>query len=105
MARFEPEPPHCFLFNAVAPLRDPKESAYVLGRGLHEDILYLWECMAREFVEVLRSYSFQDYKSLQFQLSQDGRVMTWTATREDLELFRRHKKSFKDILVLSSDNS
>ncbi|MEI7752575.1 MAG: hypothetical protein WCJ71_10880, partial [Candidatus Omnitrophota bacterium] len=85
--------------------KNPKESAYVPGRGVHEDILYFWESVAREFVDVLRSYSFQDYKSLKFQLSQGGKTLTWTATREDLELFRRHKKSFRDILILASDNA
>jgi hypothetical protein len=104
VVRFEPAPHRCFLFNAVAPLRNPKETAYLPDWGLHEDVLYFWEGMAREFVEVLRSYGFQDYESLKFQLSQDGKLLTWTATREDLELFRRHKKSFKDILSLSSDN-
>ena len=104
VVRFEPPPQQCFLFNAVAPLRDPKEVAYTPGRGLHEDVLYFWDHVAREFVEVLRSYSFQDYKSLKFQLSQGGKLLTWTATREDLELFRRHKKTLQDILVLSVEN-
>ncbi len=105
VVRFEPEPQRCFLFSAVAPLRNPKEIAYTPDRGLHEDVLYLWERMAREFVEVLRSYSFQDYQSLKFQLSQGGKLLTWIAPREDLELFRRHKKPFKDILVPSADNT
>ncbi len=105
VVRFEPEPQRCFLFNAVAPLKNSKESAYAPGRGLHDDILYFWERVAREFVEVLRSYSFRDYEFLKFQMSQDGKTLTWTATREDLELFRRHKKSFKDILVLSPENA
>ena len=104
VVRFEPEPSQCFIFNSIAPLRNPKEVAYAPGRGLHEDILYFWDRVAREFVEVLRSYSFQDYKSLKFQLSQGGKLMSWVATREDLELFRRHKKTLQDILVLSDDN-
>ncbi len=103
--RFEPAPQPCFLFNAIAPLRNPKEAAYITGWGLHEDVLYLWERMALEFAEVSRSYGFRDYESLQFQLPQDGKLLTWSASREDLELFRRHKKSFKDILVLSSPKS
>ena len=105
VVRFEPPPQKCFLFNAVAPLKNPKEVAYDPKRGLHEDILYFWERVAREFVEVLRSYSFQDYNSLKFQLSQGGETLTWIATREALELFRRHKKPFKDILTLSPDNA
>jgi len=102
--RFEPSPEPQFLFNAIAPLRGEKALAYTPEQGLHEDVIYLWERMAREFVEVLRSYSFQDYKFLKFQVPQDGALLTWTATREDLELFRRHKKSFRDILVLSSED-
>ena len=105
VVRFEPEPQQSFLFNAVAPLRNPQEVAYAPDRGLHEDVLYFWERLAREFVEVLRSYSFQDYKFLKFQLSQGGKTMTWDATREDLELFRRHKKSFKNILTLSPESA
>jgi hypothetical protein len=97
--RLEPKPQPYFLFNAVAPLKNPKEIAYSRKQGIHADVLYFWDRMAREFVEVLRGYSFQDYKSLKFQLSQGGKVLTWVATREDLELFRRHKKSFRDILV------
>ncbi|MDD5225582.1 MAG: hypothetical protein PHV97_00165 [Candidatus Omnitrophica bacterium] len=104
VVRFDPEPKKCFLFNAVAPLRNPKEVPYAPERGLHEDVLYFWDRVAREFVEVLRSYSFEDYKSLKFQLSQDEKLLTWTATREDLELFRRHKKTLPEILALSADN-
>lgn len=96
--------PRRFEFNAVAPLRNPKDVAYTPGRGLHEDLLYLWESVAREFAEVLRSYGFQDYSGLEFQLSQDGREMNWTAGKDDVELFRRHKKPFKDILKLSSQD-
>jgi len=103
VVRFEPRPQPSFLFDAVASLRNPKEVAYSLGQGIHEDVLYFWDRVAREFVEVLRSYSFKDYEFLKFQLSQGGKTLTWATTREDLELFRRHKKSLKDILVLSSD--
>jgi hypothetical protein len=104
VVRFEPEPKSCFLFTAAAPLQNPKEAVYSPKEGIHEDVLYFWDRMAREFVEVLRGYSFQDYKSLKFQLSQGGKALTWVATREDLELFRRHKRSLRDILVLSPDS-
>ena len=104
VVRFEPEPQPCFLFNAVASLHG-KEVAYSQKQGIHEDVLYFWDRVAREFVEVLRSYSFQDYRSLKFQLSQGGKLLTWAATREDLELFRRHKKALQDILVLSADSN
>ncbi len=99
--RFEESPDRHFLFNAAAPLKGPGQVAYTPAKGLHEDVLYFWGRIAREFVEVLRSYSFQDYKSLRFQIYQDGKLMTWTAGREDLELFRRHKKDLASILRLS----
>ena len=101
VTRFESQPPPCFVFNAAAPLRGVNETAYAPKRGLHEDVLYFWDRVAREFVEVLHSYSFQDYQSLQFQLFQGGKLLNWTATREDLELFRRHKKNLSSILQLS----
>ena len=109
VVRFEVKPDRHFLFNAAAPLKGVGQVAYSVEKGpgggphfrLHEDILYFWELVAREFVDVLRSYSFQDYKSLQFQIYQEGKQGTWTASREDLELFRRHKKSLASILKFS----
>ncbi len=98
---FEPGSGPRFVFNAVAPLRETKEVAYSPDRGIHEDVLYFWDRVAREFVEVLRSYGFKDYQSLQFQLFQGGKLLTWTATREDLELFRKNKKDLFSILRLS----
>jgi hypothetical protein len=92
--------PH-FVFDATAPLRGTKETAYAPKQGLHEDVLYFWGLMAREFVEVLHSYHFQSYQFLQFQLFQGGKPLLWTATREDLELFRRHKKDLSSILHFS----
>ena len=104
VVRFEAKPQRSFLFTAVAPLQNPKAVAYSPEQGIHEDVLYFWDRAAREFVEVLRSYGFQDYEFLKFQLSQGGKTLTWVAKREDLELFRRHKKSLRDILVLSSES-
>ena len=66
-------------------------------------MLYFLDRVAREFVEVLRSYSFQGYRDLKFLLSQDGKIMAWAATREDLELFRRHKKTLASILRFSEN--
>lgn len=107
VVRFEPEPASTpyFLFDAAAPLREEKAAAYSPGQGIHEDVLYFWGLVTREFTEVMRSYHFQDYKLLKFQLSQDEKLLTWVATREDLELFRRRKKTLRDILVLSNGNS
>jgi hypothetical protein len=112
--RFEEKPDRHFIFNAVAPLKGVGQVAYSPAKGpregalyfrLHEDVLYFWERVAREFVEVLRSYSFQDYQSLQFQIFQNGKLGTWTASREDLELFRRHKKNLASILRFSESVS
>lgn len=101
IVRFEPDPKPHFIFNAVAPLRGVKETAYTSGQGLHEDVLYFWGRVAREFVDVLRSYGFKDYDFLEFQLFQEGKLLSWTVSREDLELFRRHKKDLSSILRLS----
>jgi hypothetical protein len=101
VVRFETEPEPHFVFNAAAPLRAEKEAPYSASRGIHEDVLYLWDLVAREFVEVLRSYSFQDYQFLQFQIFQHEKMLTWDVTREDLELFRRRKKDLSSILKLS----
>jgi hypothetical protein len=103
--QFEVQPDKRFIFSAAAPLRGAHASAYTAEHGLHEDVLYFWDLAAREFVQVLYSYSFKDYQFLEFQLFQDGKLLTWTASREALELFRRKKKSLKDILVLSAVKS
>ncbi len=100
--QFELQPDKRFIFSAAAPLRGDHASAYTAERGLHEDVLYFWDLAAREFVQVLYSYSFKDYQFLEFQLFQDGKLLTWTASREALELFRRKKRSLKEILVLSA---
>jgi len=99
--RFELEPEPHFVFNALFSLKKPGELDYDPSRGLHEDVLYLWERLAREFVEVLRSYSFVDFRSLDFQLSQGERLLTWMAPREELERFRRGKKDLRSILRFS----
>jgi len=101
VVRFEEKPNRHFLFNATAPLKGTGQVAYSPEKGLHEDVLYFWDRVVREFVDVLRSYSFQDYESLQFQVYQDGEMGTWTASREDLELYRRHKKNLSEILHFS----
>ena len=101
VVRFESEPQPHFVFNAAAPLRAEKDVSYSSKQGIHEDVLYFWGLVAREFVEVLRSYNFQDYQLLQFQLFQHEQLLNWNVTQEDLELFRRHKKDLRSILKLS----
>lgn len=98
---FKAKPEPFFSFNSLASLRDLKQKAYSKEKGIHEDILYLWTSAARELVEVARSYGFQGYQFLQFQLSDHGAQANWKASRGDLELFRRHKKDLKNILILS----
>lgn len=98
--RYDQKPEPYFLLNTITPLRGPRQTAYSVKQGIHEDVLYLWELGAREFVEVLHSYDFQDYRGLKFQMLQNDQLRTWTASQADLELFRRHKKKLKDILTL-----
>jgi len=98
--KYDKKPAPYFSVNTMTPLRNPREIPYSTSQGIHEDILYLWELAAREFVEVLRSYSFQDYQGLKFLMTQNEGPLVWTASKQDLELFRRHKKKLKDILTL-----
>lgn len=99
---FEQEPEPRFTFGAVAPLRGVKEMPFSENQEPHEDILYLWQLAAREFVEVLRSYEYQGYNYLEFQIGHAGKTYFWDAKREDLELFRRHQRNFKSILTAHS---
>ncbi|HNX68619.1 MAG TPA: hypothetical protein PLL75_06440 [Candidatus Omnitrophota bacterium] len=96
--RYEKSSEPSFSFNVIAPLRNAKQAGVSNG-GIHEDMLYLWELAAREFVDVLRSYSFQDYKSLKFEVSQDGHDRVWVATKEGLDLFRRNRKKLQSVLT------
>lgn len=98
--QYEEKPEPFFLFSAVAPLRERMQVSYVSGQGIHEDILYLWELAAREFVEVIRSYQFEDYRSLRFEMIQGEKPLVWTAAKNNLELFRRRKKKLEEILTL-----
>lgn len=56
---------------------------------LDEDVLYLLNLASREFVNVLRSYQFSDYKFLRLTLGPER--ATRIIAREDLELFRQKK--------------
>ena len=102
--RYEKDPQPYFLFSAVAPLREPMQTAYSVKQGIHEDILYLWELAAREFVEVVHSYGFRQYGDLRFEMNQNAGPLVWSVTSENLELFRRHKKKLQDILILTRQN-
>lgn len=74
---------------SAAPLASPPSV-------LDEDILYLLNRVSREFVLVLRSYGFLDYKYLQLNLASDpiSRILA----QEDLELFRQNKMDLQGLL-------
>lgn len=94
----EPPPPH-FSLQLEALLRDfnnySRDSIM-----LHEDVLYLLNIASHEFVEVLRSYGFNDYDYLSLTVAQEPskRILG----RERLELFRRGKLDLQGLLSLSS---
>jgi len=95
----EGDPGH-FVFHMTAPLKDIRQKAYTLDQGVNEDVIYAWNLATREFVNVLRGYSFKDWEFLSFSLTQ-APSYTWTANQQDLELYRRMKKPLQDILTLT----
>jgi len=95
----EGDPGH-FIFHMTAPLKDIRQKTYTLDQGVNEDVIYVWDLATREFVDVLRSYSFKDWEFLSFSLTQ-APSYTWSANRQDLELYRRKKKPLQDILILT----
>ncbi|HOW58208.1 MAG TPA: hypothetical protein PLO78_00625 [Candidatus Omnitrophota bacterium] len=104
--RYEQKPEPYFSFNALASLKGMNQVPYSDQKGIHEDILYLWDLVAREFAGVVRSYNYQNYKYLQFQLAQlEEDLLLWNIRKDDLELFRRRQKSLKDILKLEKEVS
>jgi hypothetical protein len=93
----EPPKQSHFSFNVEAVLRDfnhYNRSSLVF----HEDMLYLLNLASREFVDVLRSYSFGNYEFLRLNLAQDP--TEWILGRDDLELFRRKKIDLQGLLSL-----
>ncbi len=87
--------PH-FVLNADVSLSEYQHTN-VEAMMLHEDMRYVLEMASREFVEVLRSYSFRDYDYLRLNFSQDP-AKPWIFGRDDLELFRRNKTDMKTLL-------
>jgi len=85
-----------FTLNADVRLRD-FDSYRVESFVMNEDISYLLGLASREFVNVLRGYSFGDYDYLELNITQDSnpRILG----REDLELFRRNKINIKTLLT------
>ncbi len=99
--KYDPLAPKHFAFFMTAPLKDIKQASRSLVQGVNEDVIYLWELMTREFVEVMRGYRFEDWDYLSFSLTQ-AQSFIWKADRADLELFRRKKKGIRDILSVSA---
>ncbi len=98
--RFEQAREPRFIFESMALLKDKKQKIVSDDGSINEDILYLWSTVAREFVDVLHSYGFENYISLDFQTTgEDDKLTTRTANKRDLELFRKNKKSLKDALI------
>jgi hypothetical protein len=90
-----------FSFYLSAPLKGAGKEVYSRGEGIHEDVLYLWEQAAREFINVAHAYYFDDWEYLEFELVQAPGFL-WKATRQDLELFRKKKRKLQDILSLTA---
>lgn len=63
---------------------------------LHEDMVYLLNLISHEFVNVLRSYSFNNYQYLSLNVSQEP--VPYILGRADLELFRRGKLDLVSLL-------
>lgn len=85
---YSKEPPANFSLNVDVSLRDAHAYA---GESIvmNEDMLYLLEMTSREFINVVRSYGFQDYEFLKLNLVQDP--TPWISAKEKLDLFRRDK--------------
>ncbi len=64
----------------------------------HEDMVYLLSLASQEFVELLRSYQFDNFDHLQLNLAQDSNPLI--LGRENLELFRRKKIDIRDLLAI-----
>lgn len=98
--KYESAAPKHFSFYMTAPLKSVLKQTYSPLAGVHEDVIYLWELAAREFMSVVHSYGFNDWDYLEFGLTQTAGYL-WTATREDLEKFRKHRVALQDILELT----
>lgn len=64
----------------------------------HEDMVYLLKLAYQEFVDVLRSYQFEDYDHVQLNLAQEQNPLI--LGRENLELFRRKKLDIQSLLAV-----
>lgn len=64
----------------------------------HEDMIYLLNLAYQEFVDVLRSYQFEDYDHVQLNLTREQNPLI--LGRENLELFRRKKLDIQGLLAV-----
>ena len=99
--KYESKKPGFFSLFLTAPLKGSGQKAYTETEGIHEDILYIWELAAREFVNVIRAYRFKDWEYLEFELVEAPGYL-WTASKQDLERFRKKKRALQDILTLTA---
>lgn len=65
---------------------------------LHEDMIYLLNLACMEFVNLLRSYQFNNFDHVRLNIAQEPHAMI--LGRENLELFRRKKMSIQDLLAV-----
>lgn len=99
--KYEDKDPEHFSFFLTASPKNAKQKLYSEDGGIYEDVMYLWELAAREFVGVVRDYGFRDWQYLEFGLAQI-RGFIWKTSREDLELFRKKKKGLQDVLSVTA---
>lgn len=86
-----------FSMNLEATLRDFNHYTRT-SMVYHEDMIYLLSLASREFVNVLRSYQFGEFKYLKLNLAREPNE--WLLGRDNLELFRRKKIDFQGLLSL-----
>ncbi len=89
-----PEPGR-FSMNIEAKLldRNQPEGTNIL---FHEDMLYALNLAFREFVDVVKSYGFGDYRNLSLNVSAAG--VPWILNRDQLETFRRRQVDMAGLL-------
>lgn len=68
----------------------------------NEDVQYILNEVVREFVDVIRSYHFQDYASLDLVWQPGGPATSFQLIPENLERFRRKKITISGLLSPSN---
>ena len=90
--------PGVFSMNIQSQLRDPnaEQGGAVLN---HEDMLYALNLAFREFVNLVRNYSFGDFDRLSLNVAEAG--VPWILKRDQLELFRRKQVDMAGLLAFT----